>query len=90
MATSLANEIKHHLIRLVREQLNLELEEIAVEIPPQREMGDLAFPLAFDLAKRIKAATGEKRNPRELAGVWPRGWRALPESRGSRLRALGI
>lgn len=68
MATSLANEIKHHLIRLVREQLNLELEEIAVEIPPQREMGDLAFPLAFDLAKRIKAATGEKRNPRELAG----------------------
>jgi arginyl-tRNA synthetase len=31
-------------------------------------MGDLAFPLAFDLAKRIKAATGEKRNPRELAG----------------------
>ena len=68
MATSLANDIKHHLIRLVREQLNLELEEIAVEIPPQREMGDLAFPLAFDLAKRIKAATGEKRNPRELAG----------------------
>ncbi|MFM8395280.1 MAG: arginine--tRNA ligase [Acidobacteriota bacterium] len=68
MATSLANEIKHHLINLVREQLNLELDEIAVEIPPQREMGDLAFPLAFDLAKRIKAATGEKRNPRELAG----------------------
>jgi arginyl-tRNA synthetase len=67
MATSLANEIKHHLINLVREQLNLELDEIAVEVPPQREMGDLAFPLAFDLAKRIKATTGEKRNPRELA-----------------------
>ena len=67
MATSLANQIKRQLIDLVRDQLNLDLDDLAVEIPPQREMGDLAFPLAFDLAKRIKATTGEKKNPRELA-----------------------
>ncbi len=69
MSISLANQIRRQLIDGVREQLNLNLnpEDIVVEIPPQREMGDLAFPLAFDLAKRIKAATGEKRNPRELA-----------------------
>ena len=78
MATSLANEIKHHLIGLVQEQLNLELDEIAVEIPPQREMGDLAFPLAFDLAKRLKAMTGEKQNPRELATRLAGGLSGIP------------
>lgn len=69
MSTSLANQIRRQLIEGVREQLNLnlKLEDIVIEIPPQREMGDLAFPLAFDLAKRIKAATGQKKNPRELA-----------------------
>ena len=30
-------------------------------------MGDLAFPVAFELAKRIKQATGEKRAPRAIA-----------------------
>ena len=67
MASSLANEIKQRLLALVREQLNLELDDLAMEIPPKTELGDLAFPVAFDLAKRIKAATGEKKNPRELA-----------------------
>jgi arginyl-tRNA synthetase len=30
-------------------------------------LGDLAFPIAFELAKRIKQATGEKRAPRAIA-----------------------
>jgi arginyl-tRNA synthetase len=30
-------------------------------------MGDMAFPVAFDLARRIKQATGEKRAPRAIA-----------------------
>jgi arginyl-tRNA synthetase len=67
MASSLTTEIKQRLLALVREQFNLELDDLAMEIPPKTELGDLAFPLAFDLAKRIKAATGEKKNPRELA-----------------------
>ncbi|HEX8352221.1 MAG TPA: arginine--tRNA ligase, partial [Pyrinomonadaceae bacterium] len=37
------------------------------EVPPRTELGDLAFPVAFELAKRIKQATGEKRNPRAIA-----------------------
>ena len=77
MATSLADEIRRQLISLVREQLNLDPGEIAMEIPPQREMGDLAFPLAFDLAKRIKAATGEKRSPREIAAGLATGLRGI-------------
>ncbi|QQS34439.1 MAG: arginine--tRNA ligase [Acidobacteriota bacterium] len=40
---------------------------VAVETPPKTEFGDLAFPIAFELAKKIKQATGEKKNPREIA-----------------------
>lgn len=47
--------------------LNVELEQIVVETPPKTELGDLAFPIGFELAKQIKQATGEKKNPRELA-----------------------
>ncbi|HEX8117473.1 MAG TPA: arginine--tRNA ligase, partial [Pyrinomonadaceae bacterium] len=45
----------------------IELEQIPSEVPPRTELGDLAFPVAFELAKRIKQATGEKRNPRAIA-----------------------
>ncbi|NNE65513.1 MAG: arginine--tRNA ligase [Pyrinomonadaceae bacterium] len=41
--------------------------KIAVEVPPKTEFGDLAFPIAFELAKRLKASTGEKQNPRKIA-----------------------
>src|SRR5258706_4285057 len=40
---------------------------IAAETPPKTELGDIAFPVAFELAKKIKQATGEKKNPREIA-----------------------
>ena len=46
---------------------DVELETVASEIPPKTELGDLAFPVAFELAKKIKQATGEKKNPREIA-----------------------
>jgi arginyl-tRNA synthetase len=49
------------------EKFGVELEQVASEVPPRTELGDLAFPVAFELAKRIKQATGEKRNPRAIA-----------------------
>lgn len=48
-------------------EFGVEPEMIAAETPPKTELGDLAFPVAFELAKRIKQATGEKKNPREIA-----------------------
>lgn len=48
-------------------QFGVEPEMIATETPPKIELGDLAFPVAFELAKKIKQATSEKRNPREIA-----------------------
>lgn len=45
----------------------IELEQIVIETPPKTALGDLAFPAAFELTKKIKQETGEKRNPREIA-----------------------
>lgn len=77
MASSLTTEIKAKLIALVRDNYSLELNDVVSEIPPKTELGDLAFPLAFDLAKRIKAATGEKKNPREIATTLAEGLKDL-------------
>lgn len=49
------------------ENFNVALEQIAAEVPPRTEMGDLAFPVAFEMARRIKQSTGEKRPPRSIA-----------------------
>ena len=43
------------------------IENLVTEIPPKTELGDLAFPVAFELAKQIKQQTGEKQNPRNIA-----------------------
>src|SRR5215470_17476333 len=61
------------------EKFAVELNQIAVEVPPRTELGDLAFPVAFELAKRIKQATGEKKNPREIAETLRKELESLPE-----------
>src|SRR3954447_5136885 len=64
-------EIQQVLRERVRETAarayNVEIDQIVAETPPKTEFGDFAFPIAFELAKRIKQATGEKKNPREIA-----------------------
>ncbi|MFN0087499.1 MAG: arginine--tRNA ligase [Blastocatellia bacterium] len=78
MSLSFANEIRQRLLSVVREQYGLEMTDAAMEVPPKTELGDLAFPVAFELAKRIKAATGEKKNPREIAASLAKGLSAVP------------
>src|SRR5215213_7807515 len=64
------NEILRERIRLTaKTAFDIELDQIASETPPKTELGDFAFPVAFELAKRIKQETGEKRNPRDIAAV---------------------
>ncbi|MGB5014052.1 MAG: arginine--tRNA ligase, partial [Pyrinomonadaceae bacterium] len=64
-------EIQETLREAVRvtalQQFNIELASVTAETPPKTELGDIAFPVAFELAKQIKQATGEKKNPREIA-----------------------
>lgn len=43
------------------------LQQISAETPPKPELGDLAFPVSFELAKLIKQSTGTKVAPRAIA-----------------------
>jgi arginyl-tRNA synthetase len=78
MSASLAQEIKEQLRAFVRENFQVEVDDPVAEIPPKTALGDLAFPIAFDLAKRLKATTGAKQNPRELATKLAAGLTAVP------------
>ncbi len=63
----LQNRLKAALRAAAVELFQIELEQLVTEVPPRTELGDLAFPIAFELAKQIKRKTGEKRAPRMIA-----------------------
>jgi arginyl-tRNA synthetase len=63
LQTTLRETVK----RAAQDIFGVALEQVTAEVPPRTELGDLAFPVAFELAKRIKQATGEKRAPRAIA-----------------------
>lgn len=64
---NLQKGLRQTVIETAKKEFNVELETVASEVPPKIEFGDLAFPVAFELAKRIKQQTGEKSNPRAIA-----------------------
>lgn len=63
----LQSALRNAIREAASEEFGISLENIAAEIPPKTELGDLAFPAAFELAKLVKQATGEKQNPRAIA-----------------------
>ncbi|MGQ0540827.1 MAG: arginine--tRNA ligase [Blastocatellia bacterium] len=65
--TEIQKVLREKICLTAAEKFQIDLDQIASEIPPKTELGDLAFPVAFELAKKIKQATGEKSNPREIA-----------------------
>lgn len=65
--TEIQAALRNTVRRSAAAQFGVELEMIAAETPPRTELGDLAFPVAFELAKKIKEAMGEKQNPRAIA-----------------------
>lgn len=64
-------EIQDRLKQQVRaaalELFGIELDQLNAETPPRPELGDVAFPVAFELAKLIKLGTGVKTPPRGIA-----------------------
>ena len=64
---SLQEAVRNQLSSAIKKTYGLDLNNFSAEIPPRTELGDLAFPIAFELAKQLKARTGEKHNPREIA-----------------------
>jgi arginyl-tRNA synthetase len=65
--TELQESLRGRVGRTAEERFGVALEQVSSEVPPRTELGDLAFPVAFELAKRIKQATGQKTNPRAVA-----------------------
>ncbi|HWF89447.1 MAG TPA: hypothetical protein VN659_11465, partial [Pyrinomonadaceae bacterium] len=59
----LQQKLKDRIRTAARELFGVELNQLPAEVPPRPELGDLAFPISFELAKLIKQATGEKQNP---------------------------
>ncbi|MBI4469016.1 MAG: arginine--tRNA ligase [Acidobacteria bacterium] len=67
MPSSFIQTLKSLILDRVHTLFDLKLEDVAVEIPPRPNFGDLAFPVGFELAKRLRESTGQKQNPRALA-----------------------
>jgi arginyl-tRNA synthetase len=63
----LQQKLKDCIRSAARETFGVEVQQLAAEVPPRPDLGDLAFPVSFELAKLIKQATGEKQNPRAIA-----------------------
>jgi arginyl-tRNA synthetase len=64
---TLQNRLKQETRAAALELFAIELDQLSAEVPPRPELGDLAFPVAFELAKRIKQATGTRTAPRAIA-----------------------
>jgi arginyl-tRNA synthetase len=64
---NLQHKLRDRLRSAAREMFGVELQQVSAEAPPRPELGDLAFPVSFELAKLIKQATGEKQAPRAIA-----------------------
>jgi len=63
----LQTNLRESIVKAAQDSFAVTLEQVSAEVPPRTELGDIAFPVAFELAKRIKQATGEKRAPRAIA-----------------------
>ncbi len=65
--TDFQNTLTEKIKQTVKNNFDISLENVAAQIPPKTEFGDIAFPVAFELAKYLKQQTGEKQNPRAIA-----------------------
>ncbi len=63
----LQNKLKQRIQATALELFGVTLEQVSAETPPKPELGDLAFPVSFELAKLIKQSTGNKVAPRSIA-----------------------
>ncbi|HEX9544402.1 MAG TPA: hypothetical protein VF955_04410, partial [Pyrinomonadaceae bacterium] len=63
----LQDQLKSVVRSAALELFGIELEQVGAETPPRPELGDLAFPVSFELAKLIKQGTGTKVPPRTIA-----------------------
>ena len=56
MYRTIQQTVVTRLRTILRDRYDLEVEQIATEQPPDIGMGELALPIAFELAKRLRKA----------------------------------
>ena len=61
------DRLKQQVRAAALELFGVELDQFNSEVPPRPELGDIAFPVSFELAKLIKQGTGVKLPPRSIA-----------------------
>ncbi len=61
MITAFSRAIEDTLIRRIDERYHVHYEHLSFTVPPKIELGELALPIAFELARKVK------RPPREIA-----------------------
>ena len=76
---NLQQQLKERIRTAAREIFSVDLQQLTADTPPKPELGDLAFPVSFELAKLVKQATGEKVNPRAIAEKLKSELESVPE-----------
>ena len=76
---NLQQQLKHRIRTAAREVFGVELQHLTADAPPKPELGDLAFPVSFELAKLVKQTTGEKIAPRTIAEKLKPELESVPE-----------
>lgn len=61
--------LRERISKIAFDEFGIQLEQVQAEFPPSVKLGDLAFPVAFEIAKKIKQVRNEKKNPREIASI---------------------
>ena len=77
--TDLQQNLKNQIRQAATDLFSVNLDQLNAETPPRAELGDLAFPVSFELAKLVKQATGEKVAPRAIAEKLKTAIEAMPE-----------
>jgi arginyl-tRNA synthetase len=76
---NLQQQLKQRIHTTARALFGVELQQVTADTPPKPELGDLAFPVSFELAKLVKQATGEKMAPRTIAEKLRPELESIPE-----------
>jgi arginyl-tRNA synthetase len=76
---NLQQQLKERIRAAALEVFSVEVQQPTADTPPKPELGDLAFPVSFELAKLVKQATGEKVAPRAIAEKLKSELESVPE-----------
>lgn len=69
--------LRSRVAELANEHFDIRLASVPSSTPPKTELGDVAFPVAMELAKRISDTTGQKQNPRNIAEILKQGLESI-------------